>query len=78
MGETTACSEIETARGEAINHLAECLFWKMEHLDPTDRPDWNLLTDRQQEFYKLCISELFRYPEVLRLILDSSEGPTTT
>lgn len=43
---------------EAIEALARRLHWKMEHLDPTDEYDWEKLSDRQREFYRISVESL--------------------
>jgi hypothetical protein len=47
--------ENATERQRAIEVLSEALFWKMEHLDPSDEESWDTLADRRKEFYRLCI-----------------------
>jgi hypothetical protein len=47
------------ARSRAILGLARRLHWKMEHLDPTNDPEWDRLSDCQREFYCLCVEALF-------------------
>lgn len=37
----------------AIDRLAKRLHWKMEHLDPSDFPDWHGHPDK--EFYRSCV-----------------------
>ena len=49
-------SESQTAA--AIERLACRLHWKMEHLDPTEDGDWACLSDRNREFYRLCVEDL--------------------
>lgn len=41
-----------------IGRLARQLHWKMEHLDPTEDGDWDCLSDRKREFYRLCVEYL--------------------
>lgn len=41
-----------------IDGLAERLHWKMEHLDPSEGPEWGGLSDRDKEFYRACIRAL--------------------
>jgi len=50
--------EKRRAGDEAIEALARRLHWKMEHLDPTDEDDWEKLSDRQREFYRISIVSL--------------------
>ena len=57
------------SRDEAVMRLAERLHWKMEQLDPTDTPDWETLTARQREFYRLCIEAIFDEREPSKLAL---------
>ena len=47
------------ARSRAIVELARRLHWKMEHLDPSDTDSgWVNLTDREREFYCLCVKAI--------------------
>jgi hypothetical protein len=46
-------------RESAVWKLAERLHWKMQHLDPDEAEAWGELTDRQREFYKLCVEAIF-------------------
>jgi len=44
----------------------------MEHLDPSgpeDAEPWNGLSDRQREFYRLCVEALFSERALSRLAL---------
>jgi hypothetical protein len=56
----------------AIERLARELHWKMEHLDPTEDSDWERLSDRQREFYRLCVRWLLFHRSD---ILTASESP---
>ena len=64
------------AKDEAREELARVLFRKMEHLDPrvVDDPnelfEWDHLTDRQREFYRLCLEEVLREVALVRAALD--------
>ena len=40
---------------EAIDRLAQRLYWKMEHLDPSEEPDWEKLNDWDKDNYRLCV-----------------------
>jgi hypothetical protein len=44
---------------------------KMEHLDPTETGDlgWLELTDRDREFYRLCVLDLIASAEAVDAIL---------
>jgi hypothetical protein len=60
----------ELSRDEAIEHLARRLHWKMEHLEPTDDgSSWDLLTDRQQDFYRVCVRAIFDERQLSRAAL---------
>jgi hypothetical protein len=67
---------------DAIEHLAKRLHWKMEHLDPTEDPDWDLLTERQRDFYRLCIKSLLAersaIEEALQLTAPAPASPLAT
>jgi hypothetical protein len=43
---------------EVIEKLTRRLHHGMEHLDPTEDPEWDFQTDHQKEFYRLCIMDL--------------------
>lgn len=59
----------KTTRERAIWGLAECLHRKMQHLDPADDDNWAALTDRQREFYQLCVEAVFNERELSRCAL---------
>jgi hypothetical protein len=42
-------------RAEAIWVLARRLHWKMEHLDPSENRDWDELSERKRDFFRLCV-----------------------
>ncbi len=50
--------------------LAEVLFGKMEHLDPSEEGErgWRGLTDHEREFYLSCVEAVVR----------AQSSPTTT
>jgi hypothetical protein len=52
--------ENPTACSEAVETLAEALFLKMEHLEPTEDggSGWGGLSERQREFYRLCVKAI--------------------
>ncbi len=41
-----------------VEHLAEVLHDKMEHLDPTNDGTWAGLSGEQKEFYRQCVKRL--------------------
>lgn len=38
-----------------IERLAETLYVKKEHLDPTDAPPWACIDDHERELYRTCV-----------------------
>lgn len=48
-----------------IEALARELHWKMEHLDPSDNPGWDELTDHDKNFYRCCVEWLLMEPKVV-------------
>ncbi len=46
-------------REQAVVSLAKRLHWKMEHLEPTERADWDSLTEQERAFYRLCVETIF-------------------
>lgn len=59
-----------STREEALEFLARRLHWKMEHLDPTnDPPEWELLSERQREFYRACTVSLFQERRIASIAL---------
>ena len=57
------------SREEAIEGLARELHWKMEHLDPTDGADWELLSDSEREFYRQSVAWMLLFPELIEAAL---------
>jgi hypothetical protein len=65
------------SREDAIGYLAKALFWKMEHLDPTDDFDWSkslddnwsALDDHGRSFYTTCIDSLLCHDREIRIAL---------
>jgi hypothetical protein len=49
--------------------LGRILYEKMDHLDPSDteRP-WETLKDREREFYRLCVIEIFNHDDLCRAV----------
>lgn len=70
-----------TDREKAIISLAEILYAKMEHLDPSapgDFVEFNALPERQRDFYRLCVEEVFSHHELVRrAALAATRGETT-
>ena len=54
-------------QSELTAKLANALVWKMEHLDPCGL-DWETLSEREKEFYQLCIEYIFDQPETSQLL----------
>lgn len=63
---------------QAIEELAKVLHWKMEHLDPTDQADWNLLDDLDREFYRQCVKAILRQGSLLMASAPYSGIPAMT
>jgi hypothetical protein len=58
--------------------LAECLYLKMERMDPNNRGSWSQLSDGEQEFYLESIREILLEKTLLAIAMrDSSVSPTT-
>jgi hypothetical protein len=55
-------------RGAAAD-LARVLFEKMEHLEPSEKGNWENLTEHERDFYVTCVQELARHPQSLRSLL---------
>jgi hypothetical protein len=50
--------------------LAQRLFETMERLDPSpEETAWNGLSDREREFYRLCVDALVEWPDRLNLAI---------
>jgi hypothetical protein len=58
-----------TIQTEARERLARELHWKMEHLEPMDAPDWEMLSDRQRQFYRACIEWVLSDQDLVRSAL---------
>jgi hypothetical protein len=57
-------------REEAILVLSRRLHWKMEHLDPTGEGEWEVLTDRKKDFYRLCVIAILDDADSVRRALE--------
>jgi hypothetical protein len=55
---------------DPVEVLAAHLRDKMEHLDPTETGDldWWSLSERDRNFYKMCVQDLIESPEALDAI----------
>ena len=63
----------------AISALAECLYLKMERMDPAGRGPWEVLTDSERAFYLEAVRELLKEKNLLSLAMGASnDSPTTT
>jgi hypothetical protein len=65
---------------EAANEiLTECLYLKMERMDPNNRSAWRDLFESDREFYLASIREMLLEKTLLAIAMrDSSASPTTT
>jgi hypothetical protein len=66
--ENNPCSAAD--QSQALEALAERLFWKMEMLDPGlhDRA-WADLTERERAFYRHSVRAIFQERELARAAL---------
>jgi hypothetical protein len=73
-------NSLAISRERAIDALAARLYWKMEKLDPAlpDVPIWDGLTERQREFYRLCVSDLLEFDGLMRVIYGAGQALETT
>ena len=63
----------------AAELLAECLYLKMERMDPNNRGSWDELSESEREFYRENIREILLEKSLITLAMgDSSDLPTTT
>lgn len=62
-------SALTIPRERAVASLAKRLHWKMEHLDPTERADWDSLTAQERGFYRLCVESIFDERDLSRAAL---------
>lgn len=56
-------------REHAVASLAKRLHWKMEHLEPTERAEWDSLTEQERSFYRLCVETIFDERDLSRAAL---------
>jgi hypothetical protein len=57
------------SREKQVWSLARRLHEKMEQLEPTEDDDWENLSERQREFYRLCVESIFDERELSRSAL---------
>jgi hypothetical protein len=50
----------ENKREQAVEALAKILHAELEHLDPTEDPKWEDLTEHQKDIYRCCVWRLVR------------------
>jgi hypothetical protein len=63
----------------AVEKLAECLYLRMERMDPSGRGLWEDLPDGDREFYRAGVREILLEKTLLTLAMgDSRDSPTTT
>jgi hypothetical protein len=63
----------------ATERLAECLYYKMERIDPTGRGLWENLSVSEREYYRASIREILLEKTLLaRAMGRSSDSPTMT
>lgn len=70
----------EVHYGEVVNKLflvemklAKRLHETMEHLDPSSDASWDALSEREREFYRLCVDALIEDGDSVRKALDLSD-----
>ena len=66
---TVAPETDSRSREKHVWSLARRLHGKMEQLDPTEDDDWENLSERQREFYRLCVESIFDERELSRSAL---------
>lgn len=65
---------------KALDELAERLRWQMERLDPSDNSTltWAQLPEDDRRLFRLCVEDLMRYRDLIRILQDYKGKPTTT
>lgn len=67
------------SKEEAIELLAECLYLRMERMDPCGRGTWRDLNDSEREFYRAGVREILLAKTLVNLAInDSRDFPTIT
>ena len=62
---------------EAVERLSECLYLKMERMEPNNNGSWENLGEREKDFYRASIREILLERTLLNLALaGSSDLPT--
>jgi len=57
------------AKDQAIEMLAECLYLKMERMDPNGRGEWSDLEEGDKAFYRESIRELVLEKTLLNIAI---------
>jgi hypothetical protein len=66
-------------REKAVDGLAECLYLKMERMDPERGTAWADLDESVKDYYRASIREILLEKTLLALAMGvSNEVPTTT
>jgi hypothetical protein len=57
---------------KAVSELGRVLYERMEHLDPSIvERSWEMLSDRERQFYRLSIAGVFAEDALCRVVLGS-------
>jgi hypothetical protein len=64
------CRKIFLTRDRAAERLAECLYNKMERIDPTGSGPWEVIDESVREFYRASIREILLEKTLLNLAME--------
>ena len=64
----------DVTRTEAIEGLAECLYFTMERLDPTGMPPWQDAPEHEREFNRHCVRALLSRRKLILSALRASDN----
>lgn len=62
-------------REQAVEALAKILHAELEHLDPTEDPRWEDLTEHQKEIYRCSVWRLVRERDLFSIAGEPSQIP---
>jgi hypothetical protein len=60
---------MDSVRLGALEALAKRLYWKLEHIDPTDGLTWSEITEYERDNFRICIDELVTMRDELLILL---------
>ena len=56
---------IHSETTEAVETLAKRLHFKAEHLDPSEDPEWDEMTEHQRDFWRFLVEDMLKWRDLI-------------